>query len=407
MKGHQIVAVDLGSTKTVALAASSDDRGGMRVDGLVHGPSLGISRGVIEDASGAIESIGSAISQLEKQIGSRIDVITLGVSGPQIQSKISRGLAPIIPAGRALSREDVLQVIRHSRQAPGIAGSEQFFAAPSRFTINGREETTKPIGIPAHKLEVQTTLVYGDAEHIRSMESLIEKLDRSLMQLTPSAFASASGVLGAPSATTLTAVADIGASKTDIAVFDRGAPTALFCCPLGSTHFTNDVAKLLKTSTEEAERLKCDYGAQVENKLSENETVDVTQIGQIHARPLDRKVLSQIISSRVRELARFVREDLTTAGVIGRLTGGIVLTGGGAKLIGIESGFETVFPDTKVHVVSPRTQNVELSDPAMAAVVGLAKIALQSEDDELSPAAGNMDWKQRIRNFKLKLSARA
>ena len=165
---------------------------------------------------------------------------------------------------------------------------------------------------------------------------------------------------------------------------------------------TSDVMKLLKTSPEEAERLKVQSGAASPKVVPDGEPVDVLQLGQAHPRPLHRRVLCEIVESRMREIAQMIRQEIGNSGQFGNLPGGVVVTGGGSKLAGTAVLFEDVFPEHRVRVGEPTLLGAKsdfVNNPAMATTVGLALFVARSYDDELSPAAGAGDWKERIRTF--------
>ena len=144
--------------------------------------------------------------------------------------------------------------------------------------------------------------------------------------------------------------------------------------------------------------------------IVDDEAVDVLQLGHTQGRPMQRRVLCEIIESRMKELGLMVREQIGKSGLYGKLPGGLVITGGGSELPGTAKLFEELMPGHEVRLGRPnisRGKADSVNNPAMAAGVGLALFVAQSYDDELSPAAGAGDWKERIRTFWSLLSGRA
>jgi len=229
-----------------------------------------------------------------------------------------------------------------------------------------------------------------------------------LMVLQP--LASGLGVLTAEDLDMGCAVVDIGGGTTDVAVFSGGGLIHTACLPLGGQLVTSDLSKLLKTSPEEAERLKLHDGAAIAKMIDENETVEVLQLGQTHSRPMQRRVLCEIIESRMREIATMVRQQIEKSGMYGMLPGGVVLTGGGSQLYGTDKLFEKVLQHMRVRLGAPQMGG-ELSSaldrPEMATAIGLARFALECSDDELGIAGGAGNWKEKIRTFWSLLSGKA
>ena len=209
--------------------------------------------------------------------------------------------------------------------------------------------------------------------------------------VVPLALASGLGVLTPQELEVGAAVVDIGAGGTQVGLFSGGSVTYAAFIPIGAGHVTSDLTKLLKISPEEAERLKR-IGAAFAQEVSPGEPVEVMQIGQTTARPLDRRVLCEIIESRMREIATMVKQQLEKSGHFGTLPGGVVVTGGGSLLPATDRLFESVFGHVKARCAAPKAVGPGgklASTPAFSGAVGLARFALDSEDDELCIAGGS------------------
>jgi cell division protein FtsA len=192
------------------------------------------------------------------------------------------------------------------------------------------------------------------------------------------------------------AVVDIGGGKTDLAVFLNGSIAYSVCLPVGSAHVTSDLSKLLKTSPDEAERLKISEGGAVAKLAPEWETVQVLQLGQTVRRPMQRNVLCEIIESRMREIATMVLQQIEKGGFMTSLPGGLVLTGGGAMLRDTDNLFEEVLRHIRVRVAEPELPNAPVA--GMATAVGLAQYAAQCGED-IGPGGGANEWRNRVRTL--------
>jgi cell division protein FtsA len=134
------------------------------------------------------------------------------------------------------------------------------------------------------------------------------------------------------------------------------------------------------------------------------------QIGQTTSRPLDRRVLCEIIESRMKEIATMVKQQLEKSGHFGTLTGGVIVTGGGSLLPATDRLFERVFEHAKARCAAPKVSGPGsklASTPGFASAVGLARFALDSEDDELCIAGSNGKWTEKVRTLWSMLSGKA
>jgi cell division protein FtsA len=112
----------------------------------------------------------------------------------------------------------------------------------------------------------------------------------------------------------------------------------------------------------------------------------------------------------MREIAKYAVRSIEQSGRQSELGAGILLTGGGSLLAGSDRVFESVAEGMKARSVHPSAQGAfaEIVErPTMSAAVGLAKYALQEDEDEIAPASGIGSWKETIRTLKSLFSGKA
>ncbi len=397
MNNESIAVLDLGSTKVTCLVASSDGEG-MAIDGFASVPCRGMRRGQVADMPEVSRAIREAVQKVQQDLEEDIESLVIGITGAHIEGINSQGLRPIIPAGRKLTHQDVLEVINHSRSVMIDQDREQIQCLPREFRVDGQRNIRQPVGMSGTKLEVLSYIATGAITSLQNVEEAVNEAGWKVEQMVIQSLASGIGVLTPEEMQLGTAVVDIGGSTTDIAIFVNGSIAFSACIPVGGSNVTSDLSQLLKTSPEEAERLKLASGAALAERIDEKESVEVIQLGQPVARPMQRRVLCEIIESRMREIASLVGKKLedSTLGTV--LPGGIVLTGGGSAIKFAGQIFEATLPRYRVRVGEP-TLGTKLGHPVgMATSVGLASFALQCFD-EFSPADGIVPWRDRVKTL--------
>lgn len=410
MRNDVITVLDIGSSKVAAAAIRVLDDGALEIAAAASTDSKGIRRGVVIDVAAASDAVDVALKRVHQSAGIDIQGVIIGIGGPHVHGVNSQGYLPLFPRGRTITREDVLQVINHSRQVGAPAASEQVQAFPREFIIDGRGGVSAPIGMTGGRLEVLTHIVSAESVYLQNLDRAVGKAGKRVSQMVLRSLASGLAVLSPDEMDKGVAVVDIGGGTSEVAIFVEGSVVFSGSVPVGGQLVTSDVSKLLKTSPDEAERLKLHHGAALADLTLDEEAVDVLQLGQTHARPMQRRVLCEIVEARMRELALMVRQVLGKSALFGKLPGGLVLTGGASKLTGTAALFEEVMPEHKVRFGEPRVSGPKaelVNIPSMAAVVGLALYVARSDDDELSPASGPGDWKDRISTFWSLVSGRA
>ena len=104
--------------------------------------------------------------------------------------------------------------------------------------------------------------------------------------------------------------------------------------PVGGDHVTKDLSIILKTPTEQARKIKHQYGHAFYDDASDDELFEVPVIGADSKDQYSQRYISEIIGVRLEELFDLVIEELYKMG-IRDLPGGVVLTGGITKIDGL------------------------------------------------------------------------
>ena len=155
-----------------------------------------------------------------------------------------------------------------------------------------------------------------------------------------------------------------------------------------------DIAVALRTPTQHAEEIKLKYACALTQLASPDETIEVPSIGERPPRRLSRQTLAEVVEPRYEELLTLVQAELRRSGFEDLIAGGLVLTGGSAKMEGAVELAEEVF-HMPVRLGAPQyveglTQVVR--NPIHATGVGLLLYGyeeLSRRDRRSTPIGGN------------------
>ncbi len=405
MKSELVTVLDLGSTKTACISACLTKEGALDIKGLTVMPSRGVRKGVVADLEEASAAIGAAVREVQNQTGREVSGLVVGISGQHVEGANSQGFKPIVPRARHITNQDVLEVITHSRSLVLTPDREQIQALPREFRVDGQRDVLKPAGMSGTKLEVLTYVVTGQSAHIQNIERAVSLAGKRVEQMVLGPLASGIGALTQEEMQLGAVIVDIGGGKTDVGIFVKGSMADSQCLPIGGQLVTSDLSKLLKTSPEEAERLKTHYGSALAKIVPDDESIDVVQIGRTYARPLQRKVFCEIVESRMREAATMVAQQIEKSGFKGVLPGGVVLTGGGSRLPGTQRLFEEVLKFAPARIADSSLAGQCEGDKPISAALGMARFAIQCSDD-LGPANGSNAWRERVKVLLSRFGAR-
>ena len=393
-----VTVVDIGSTKVVAIAAEIGENQNIEIHGMVTVDCRGVKKGAIVDLESASRSVDAALRHLAQDIGKdEITEITLIISGPQIEGSSVQGFKPIIPKNRAITNQDVMEVVNHSKS--GIFPPDRVLiqTIPREFRVDEVRSVAKPVGKSGAKLEVISYMVTGLSNHVKNFEEAVKMTGREVDQFIFGPLASGLGVLGQSDLDKGTVVVDMGATTTDVSIFVNGAMAYAACIPVGGSNVTNDLSQLLNCDFDEAERLKIGYGSAFAEGISDKEAIEVHQLGQPTARPMQRKVLCEIIESRMKEVAKLIRQTVEKSGYGGVLEAGVILTGGATQLPRSKELFAAAMNGMAVRVIEPNIKNGK-PQIGLAAAIGGTSFLLQTSED-LSPISKSDSWQDRAKGL--------
>jgi cell division protein FtsA len=248
---------------------------------------------------------------------------------------------------------------------------------PRTFTVDGQEGVKDAVGMTGHRLEVETHIVTGAHTSVQNVIKCVHEAGLDVDDVVSQGLASGEGVLNNNEVELGVCLVDIGAGTTDVVVYNEGSALHMAVLPVGGNHVTNDIAIGLRTTLTEAETLKLSYGHTLPEVIAPEERIDVRVVGGDRLQPTPRRYLAEIIGPRMREIFQLAREEVKRSGYDGLLPAGVVVTGGGARLMGTTDAAQAVF-DSAVRLGLPAGVG-GLSDrvagPSYATVLGLVKWA--------------------------------
>lgn len=378
--------------------ASLGENGQMAVQGLVTCSGRGMHKGGVKSVEEAARAADTALRHLSQETNHReIQDVIVTISGVAVEGSNVQGFKPIIPNNRSITNQDVMEVVNHSKSGLFPPGRIQIQTIPREFGVDEKRNIQHPVGLTGTKLEVISYIVTGKTQHVEDIQRAITMNGRNVRELIYAPLASGLGVIQPSELTSGAVVVDIGGSKTDISIFANGSIGQGICIPVGGNTVTSDLSQLLNTSPEEAERVKVNFGCAIAGDISEREAIEIRQLGQAQPRPMQRRVLCEIIESRMVELSLLVKKHIEKSGYWGALPGGVILTGGGAQLSHTAELFSKSLAGMPVRVAEPSVKGAR-DQYGLANAIGAAQFVLQSQD-ELSTISGGSRWQDRVKGI--------
>ncbi len=330
-----LVAIDIGSSKVGVLIGQRDPGGQLEVVGKGYAAHRGTRKGNIANVEVTVEAIKRAAEEAEVMAGVEISRAFVGVAGDDLRSVNSRGMVSVARKDREITAQDIQRVLQAAQSAALPNDRQILHAIVREFIVDDQPAITEPLGMQGSRLEVSVHLVTGNRTRSRTLLSCVNRAGIEAIEMVFEPLAAAEAVLTHDEKELGALVLDLGAGSSEYALYQDGEVTLSGVLPVSSSHFTNDLAMVLRTPFAEAERLKTSHGCCVPALVGDDEGISVPAVAGGPGRVVPRRELCEILHARAEELFDVARRDLERSGYEGDLRGGVVLTGGGAQLDGL------------------------------------------------------------------------
>jgi len=371
-----IVALDIGTSKVVAIVGEMSGDDSIEIIGIGSHPSRGLKKGVVVNIESTVQSIQRAVEEAELMAGCEIHSVYAGIAGNHIQSLNSHGVVAI--RDKEVLTTDVDRVIDAAKAVAISADQKVIHVLPQEFIIDSQEGIREPIGMSGVRLEAKVHLVTGSVSAAQNIVKCVRRCGLEVDDIILEQLASSYAVLSEDEKELGVCLVDIGGGTTDIAVFTDGAIRHTAVIPLAGDQVTNDIAVALRTPTQHAEAIKIRYACALTQLALADEMIEVPSVGERPARRLARQTLAEVVEPRYEELFSFVQAELRRSGYEELCAAGIVLTGGTAKMEGAVELAEEIF-HMPVRLGFPRGVRGlidQVSNPIYATGVGLLLFGL-------------------------------
>jgi cell division protein FtsA len=333
-----------------------------------------LKKGSIVDIDETVHSIRKAFDQAERMVGFPLKKAIVGVNGNYIHIQDTNGVVAVSSENKEIHVEDVRRVME-AAQVVSVPHEQLIVdVIPKQFIVDGRDEITDPKKMLGVRLEVEGTLITGSKTILHNLLRCVERAGVEITDICLQPLAAGSAALSKDEKNLGVAMIDIGGGSTTVAVFEQGHLKETAVIPLGGENITKDVSIGLRTSTEEAERVKKQFGHAFYDEASEDEVFEVTVIGTNQKQSFTQQEIANIIEARVEEILEIAATEIEHMGITD-LPGGFVLTGGQAAMPGVLSLAQEVLRHN-VRVASPNYIGVR--DPQYMTGVGLIQFACRN-----------------------------
>jgi cell division protein FtsA len=398
-KERFIVGLEVGTFKVCAVVGEVLDGGNIQVIGVGQTPSEGVRKGEIINVDAAVQNIHEAVVAAEESAGVEIHNVFASVSGGHIRCFNNRGSVVVTSEEREITDEEVRNVLLNAKAVNIPMDHVVIHAIRQHFFVDGHDGIQNPVGMIGAKLEADVHVIHGVRTRLQNTIKCIKQVPLDVQNIAVSGFASALAVLTTEHQQLGAVVIDMGGGTTDFIVYQEGTIQYSGVLAVGGDHITNDIATALKMPMPRAEQLKIEHGS-VQLPL-EDELIGLKREVGLPDHQVSKEQLCRIMNLRVDETLMLVKKELEKQKLLDYLGAGVFITGGCARLRGLEPLATEIF-GLPVHIGHSQTINGPTSaieSPEYSTAIGLIRYALGSQRDHHTPPSPLQKFTQGVQQL--------
>ena len=289
----------------------------------------GIQKGKIVDEDDISLSIAKTIQDAEDEANLKIHSAYVTIPGKYITIVQNSIMKEVKDKYAGISVKDVGASIMQVKDIEVPEGKVIIDIVPECFILDNGEKVQDPVGGLSSNFTLQAQVILADKDYIKKMTSIFKKAGIELDGMVPITLAERNLVLDRNELNDNIMLLDVGAGNIEIGVFEGNKFIYTNTIPLGGDTIRRDIEIVLNISSEEADKLKRQYGLALKSFIdNDNDIFLNTYKGETKNKTIKSSELIEIIEARIEEMFSLINKDIINQGIKQRINN-VVLTGQG------------------------------------------------------------------------------
>lgn len=370
-----MASLDIGTSSIKAALAEITPGRDINILGISQVASFGLKKGNIVDIEGTARAIDRCLNELERLTGVQIYNALVGFSGVSINTVNNHAVVSVGNPSYEITRDDKERVLQSACNVSLPPDKTILQMIERQYIVDGYDGVKDPVGMVGSRLESEVSIITAAGAAIQNMQRSTTRINLQVDYLIYNPLLVAESVLLPAEKEMGVLLIDFGAGITEVTLFEGGTMLHSSVLPVGDEYITRDLAIVLKTSIEEAAKIKQQYGIASPELLGQDSQDSMVAIKNVQGKEIkqvSQQVIADIINARVVEIIAMILAEMKRYIPLEGIPGGIVLAGGGVELPGLINVMEE-YLNTSVRMGLPenlRGLPTEFNRPQNAAVLG-------------------------------------
>lgn len=314
----------------------------------------GIKNGVVTDIEEAKLYLNKAKQNVEEMLGITIDQAVVTVPTSDIMFDIVEGSITIDSEDKIISSDDINNVFQEAVLGHVEENRELVTVTPIFFQIDDGDTIKDPKGLEGDKLFVKAVITSIPKVNFKNVTSLLKNCDIEVVDVIYGAVGDYYEAKNPDFDKSVSAIINIGYSKTEVSIFNKGIMIKNEVIDSGSRLIDKDVAYVYNLKRSQARALKENFAVSNTRYSDINDIIELTNKNGEEL-VLNQLEVSEVVEARLVDLLKLAKKQINL--LTNREISYIIITGGISELAGFEYVVENVF-DRRCSTLDIRTMGI-------------------------------------------------
>ena len=302
-----IASLDIGDVE-IKLVVGEIVKNKLNILACINIPSRGVKKGFIINPESAIESLKEAFSKAEETIGIRPSKVIVGVPILGANYYLMEGAISLNPE-EEITGNDIMSVLQASIYKKIPDGEEIVSIIPSKFRINDDEVVANPLGMKGAKLATKAVAITVPRKNVIPIIKCLEKINVKVVDIAIGPLGDFYEFKDSVNTSDVGALINIGFSKTEVSVFNKGILTSSEVIDIGSLNIDKDLSYVYKISPDDATYIKENMALADKNMATPSEAIVLDNIMGQKVK-INQYDASEVVMGRLEEILNLAKKQI-------------------------------------------------------------------------------------------------
>lgn len=328
--GDIIVGIDVGTSKVSTFVGEVNNFNQIETICNTSSKCQAIQKGRIIDEEELASAIAKTIEEVKEISNLQVNSAYTTIPGKYITIVQNSIVKDAKDKFAGISLKDVASAIIQVRDIEIPEDKVLIDIVPDKFILEDGKVVEDPVGKFSSNFTLTAQIILAEKEYVRQLTSVFKKAGVELDGVVPISLAERNLVLDTNELNDNVMLIDIGAGNTEIGVFNGSTFVYTNTILLGGDNITSDISYVLNISTEEADKLKRQYGLALKSFIDNDNNIVLNTCKTYDSKNMTIKSsdLIEIIEARIEEIFTLINKDIIAHGIKNNINN-VILTGEG------------------------------------------------------------------------------